>query len=274
MAYICEVRNAFGISGATARSGNSLHLTISSSRLRVRSDGQAGNFIYSTSSTFIEDELKPAITSITGHTDIVAVSATMSPNLYAGDVLVQGGGVPEETAAPITDVLCEYNFISYSHLVDGFLVNNQISIPNFRTYWEFLDILRGASGEPIDGTLGFLVFPAEVEIACLDIDSLEDTTITLDINSIPPTLTVVDGDPGDIYITINAEDGSPTPFNDLDPFYQDRVRDTVERVLLETDGVDIRTWALESDFLHTSLETMDLNELVEILTHVAVVGRD
>ena len=78
----------------------------------------------------------------------------------------------------------------------------------------------------------------------------------------------------DINITINnAAGGSLTPFTELDPFYQDRVRTTVERVLMETDGVTIRQWALESDLFHTSLETMDLNELVDILTHVAVVGR-
>ena len=75
-------------------------------------------------------------------------------------------------------------------------------------------------------------------------------------------------------ITINAGEGSLAPFNDLAPFYQERVRSSVEQVLMETDGVSIRQWALESDFFHTSLETMDLNELVELLTHVAVVGRD
>ena len=78
----------------------------------------------------------------------------------------------------------------------------------------------------------------------------------------------------DINITINnAAGGSLTPFTELDPFYQDRVRTTVERVLMETDGVTIRQWALESDLFHTSLETMDLNELVDILSHVALVGR-
>ena len=79
---------------------------------------------------------------------------------------------------------------------------------------------------------------------------------------------------GDINITINnAAGGSLTPFTELDPFYQDRLRSTVERVLMETDGVTIRQWALESDLFHTSLETMDLNELVDILSHVALVGR-
>ena len=80
---------------------------------------------------------------------------------------------------------------------------------------------------------------------------------------------------GDINITINnMAGGSLTPFTELAPFYQDRLRSTVERVLMETDGVTIRHWALESDLFHTSLETMDLNELVDILSHVALVGRD
>ena len=81
-------------------------------------------------------------------------------------------------------------------------------------------------------------------------------------------------DTSEINITINnAAGGSLTPFTELAPFYQDRVRSTVERVLMETDGVTIRQWALESDLFHTSLETMDLNELVDILSHVALVGR-
>ena len=63
------------------------------------------------------------------------------------------------------------------------------------------------------------------------------------------------------------------PFTILDVFYQERVRRAVELVLQETDGVDIRTWALQSDFTHTELEWMTLPELVEILTHVAIVGR-
>ena len=63
------------------------------------------------------------------------------------------------------------------------------------------------------------------------------------------------------------------PFTVLDPFYQDRIRNTVEEVLQETDGVDIRTWALQSDFNHVTLEAMTIEELVEILTHVAIVGR-
>ena len=76
---------------------------------------------------------------------------------------------------------------------------------------------------------------------------------------------------GSISIAINND--SPTPFTDLAQFYQDRVRASVEQVLQETDGVSIRQWALESDFINLTLETMTLPELVEILTHVAVVGR-
>ena len=118
---------------------------------------------------------------------------------------------------------------------------------------------------------------APTYLRCTGLDS-QTVTVTIDTSFIQPpdgeiTVTVVDGDPGDIYITINAGEGSLAPFTDLAPFYQDRVRNTVERILQETDGVSIRQWALESDFLHTSLETMDLNELVEILTHVAIVGR-
>ena len=64
-----------------------------------------------------------------------------------------------------------------------------------------------------------------------------------------------------------------TPFTRLDPFYQERVRRSVELVLRETDGVSIRQWALESDFINTTLETMDLNEFTELMTHVAIVGR-
>ena len=76
-----------------------------------------------------------------------------------------------------------------------------------------------------------------------------------------------------ISITINAGEGSLTPSNDLATFYQVRVRFTIEQILQETDGVTIREFAIQSDFVHYSLETMDLNELVELLTHVAVVGR-
>ena len=64
-----------------------------------------------------------------------------------------------------------------------------------------------------------------------------------------------------------------TPFQLLAPFYQERVRRAVELVLQETDGTTIREFAIQSDFLNYALETMSLTELIEILTHVAIVGR-
>ena len=74
-----------------------------------------------------------------------------------------------------------------------------------------------------------------------------------------------------IHLTINNM--VEAPFMELAGFYQDNVRTAVERVLQETDGVSIHQFALESDFINTTLETMTLNELVELLTHVAIVGR-
>ena len=270
MAYACEIRNAFGLRGINSYGGNLLRISVDNSRLHLQTSVTS----LSTSYSFTE-ELETVIANITGHTGVTSISAVLDATFYAGDMVVGRGNVPTETDEPITDVVFENERIIYSHVVDGFTVRSQLNLPEFRTYGEFITILAEAGGEPlVNASVGFLIFPADIEIACLDTSSLEDTTITLDINSIPPTLTVVDGDPGDIYITINAEDGAINPFTELDPFYQDRVRGTVERVLLETDGVDIRTWALQSDFLHVSLETMDLNELVEILTHVASVGRD
>ena len=74
-----------------------------------------------------------------------------------------------------------------------------------------------------------------------------------------------------IYLTI--DNGPEAPFMELAGFYQERVRTAVERVLQETDGVSIHQFALQSDFINTTLETMTLNELVDLLTHVAIVGR-
>ena len=150
-----------------------------------------------------------------------------------------------------------------------------------RTQLEAVRALRlfGFDIELEKETAEILANDIQPTIRCINLNDFNDTTeITVDVSDVPESMVVrhiiIDGDPGDIYITINAGEGSLAPFNDLDPFYQDRVRSTVERVLLETDGTSIREFALLSDFFHTSLETMDLNELVEILTHVATVGRD
>ena len=176
--------------------------------------------------------------------------------------------------------------IGYRAEVNGFGVWKRLVVSldeevKVRTQLEAVRALRlfGFDIELEEETAEILANDIQPTIRCINLNDFNDTTeITVDVSDVPESMVVrhiiIDGDPGDIYITINAGEGSLAPFNDLDPFYQDRVRSTVERVLLETDGTSIREFALLSDFFHTSLETMDLNELVEILTHVATVGRD
>ena len=170
MAYACEIRNALGIRDFLVTSGYGFRIYLGRNHASIAG---GNNTSYNISESFIE-ELEVAIASITGHTDISIATSVLAPYFYAGDTIVQGGQLPQETEEPITDVVLENNELHYTHIVDGFTLNNHINLPDFRTYWEFLDILREASGETITGRLdGFFLFPltatAEVEIACLDL---------------------------------------------------------------------------------------------------------
>ena len=156
-------------------------------------------------------------------------------------------------------------------------------LPRLRTLGEIANLYKLLQFNNVE-VMGPFVNDSAPSIECIEVpvvdDSLEynsELVLTGGPEYVGTQITSITHDnrePLPVFnITINAGEGSLAPFNDLAPFYQERVRSSVEQVLMETDGVSIRQWALESDFLHTSLKTMDLNELVELLTHVAVVGR-
>ena len=269
MTYRCEINNFLGISGASS----------------VNYPFNIGGYIqiqghFPAIGVLTQEDLRAFVDSLVEE-DVDSAHINSGPTRYN----IVDGGTPNAVSTvtfggPLTDYYYLFGnmSITYYYIVEGIFLNRRltINIPEpveVRVYNDFIRYLN---------IIGFdLPMSAEhtatPSITCVEVNN-NDVVVNSVVTETPETTevthTIVDGDPGDIYITINAGEGSLAPFNDLDPFYQDRVRDTVERVLLETDGTSIREFALLSDFFHTSLETMDLNELVELLTHVATVGRD